>query len=314
MENNKYIFIISIIIGLFLGIYINLKNFNFFYKISKFNFEVLPKNPNILESSFFPFKSITLKGLIKIIFFSITIYIIKSFIYPILIEHLTEDLFQIHVICSVITFLLTNIFNESLDYIIKDVDLNSFKNLNIFNPNKDLTNNMEKGESSKMGESSKTRESSRAEESSKTGESSKAGRVITDSDYESDSSSSTKKNHPYTDQTYTEEGETNVSRLINANLPEFKETVKRLTNEEIVETMNVIEDAKEEYYISKVPSAKVQIENLNIKEDICASQLEENLSEKDTKGKGKEVDTNEKDYKGKGKEIDTNKKNSDDKE
>jgi len=200
-----------------------------------------------------------------------------------------DHLLELHVIGSLLIFLIANIFNESLDYIIKDTKIDSLKITNTFDPNKDITNNMKSGESSKMGESSKE-------------ESSKDGRIITDSDFESDSDSSTKKNQPYTNQTDSENGEVNVSRLINSNLPEFKDTLKSLTNEEITETMNVIDYAKEEYYRSKVPSAKTQIENLNIKEGLCASQLEENLKDKDNKGKGKEVDTpNDKDNKGKGK-------------
>jgi len=142
---------------------------------------------------------------------------------------------------------------------------------------------MESGESSKAGESSKTRESS------------KQSRVITDSDYESESEdeskSSTKNPHHYSDQ--NEDGESDISKLINANLPEFKKVTKTLTNDELVDVMEVIDYAREEYISSNVPSAKTQIENLNIKENICASQLEENLKEEENKkdkGKGKEKD------------------------
>jgi hypothetical protein len=71
--------------------------------------------------------------------------------------------------------------------------------------------------------------------------------------------------------------------------------------------MNTIDIMKTEYYNSKVPSAKTQIEILNTKEDLVAKQIEENLNttDSDDKGKGKEVDNNkDKDRKGKGKEID----------
>ena len=237
-----------------------------------------------LESSIFPFKSITLKGIIKIIIFSITFFYIKSFIYPILIDNLTSNMLKIHVIGSVLTYFIGNIFNESFDYIVKDINFNLFQNINTFDLNKNLNNNMESEGSSKRGESSK------AGESYKTGESSKQGRVITDSDYESDSEyeSSTKNPHPYSDQ--NEDGESDISKLINANLPEFKKVTKTLTNDELVDVMGVIDYAREEYRASNVPSAKTQIENLNIKENICASQLEENLKDKETvkdKGKGK---------------------------
>jgi hypothetical protein len=281
----------AILIGIFIGIFITLKIMN------------RPISPNptpvmksvVLESSFFPFKSITLRGILKILFFSIVLFYMKSFIYPFIVQYITNNLLHAHILCSFLTFLISSTFNETLDYIVKDVNSDFFKKTNFFNPEKDSTNNMKVGESSKMGESSKA------------GESSKSGRIITDSDYESGSDSSIKKYHPYTDQIEEGDGETNTSKLVNSNLPEFKETVKSLTNEEIVETMNTIDCMREEYQKSNVPSAKSQIENLNIKEGICASQLEENLTEKDYKGKGKEVDTsNEKDYKGKGKGKDIN--------
>jgi hypothetical protein len=275
-------------IGIFIGIYITLTIINIFGSYNSPPYI----NTIILESSFFPFKSITLRGILKILFFSIALFYIKSFIYPIIIQHVTENLLHAHILCSLLTFLISSTFNETLDYIVKDIDSDFLKKINPFNIEKDLTNSMKTGESSKAGESSKT------------GESSKGDRVITDSDYEYESDSSSKNYHPYPDQTDEEDGETNTSKLVNSNLPEFKETLKSLTNEEIVETMNVIDCMREEYQKSNVPSAKTQIENLNIKEEICANQLEENLTEKDHKGKGKEVDTsNEKDYKGKGKEV-----------
>ena len=254
---------------------LNLVNYK---KITQF-YEPYPTiNNKRLESSVFPFKSITLKGIIKIIIFSITFFYIKSFIYPILIDNLTSNMLKIHVIGSVLTYFIGNIFNESFDYIVKDINFNLFQNINTFDLNKNLNNNMESEGSSKRGESSKA------------GESSKQGRVITDSDYESDSEyeSSTKNPHPYSDQ--NEDGESDISKLINANLPEFEKVTKTLTNDELVDVMGVIDYAREEYRASNVPSAKTQIENLNVKENICASQLEENLKDKETvkdKGKGK---------------------------
>ena len=279
------------------GIYTRVSRLHYIITLSTIK---QPKKSIVLQSNFIPFKSITLKGILKIIIFSIIIFYTKSFIYPILIKHITDNLLQIHIIYSIIAFLMGSLLNEAFDYIIKDITLDSFKNVNVFNPNKDLINNMKRGESSKMGESSKAGESP-------TGESSKRRRIITDSDYESGSDSSTKNFHPYSDQHYTEDTETKGSKLVNSNLPEFKETLESLTNEEIVETMDIIDTMKEEYKKSNVPSAKAQIQNLNIKENLCASQLEENLTDVDSKGKGKEVATSnekDKDSKGKGKEVD----------
>jgi len=164
---------------------------------------------------------------------------------------------------------------------------------------------MERGESSKGG-STNTGESSKTGEASKVGESSKStGRVITDSDYESESDSSTKKVPSDSYQSDREDNEEDVSKLVNSNLPEFEKTLKHLTNEELVETINTIDIMRTEYYNSKVPSAKTQIDILNTKEDLVAKQISENFSTTDSESKGKEVDTNNnKDRKGKGKEID----------
>ena len=91
---------------------LNLVNYK---KITQF-YEPYPTiNNKRLESSVFPFKSITLKGIIKIIIFSITFFYIKSFIYPILIDNLTSNMLKIHVIGSVLTYFIGNIFNESFD-------------------------------------------------------------------------------------------------------------------------------------------------------------------------------------------------------
>jgi len=223
------------------------------------------------KNRFNPFKSITIRGIIKTIIIATVIFVCKVSVYPILKEYMLNYLLELHIIFSILIFLTANIFNESFDYITKDINIDSLKKINLFDPNKDITNSMKSGESSK------------------TGESSKSGRVITDSDYESDSS--TKDKHPYVNQADYENQEANVSKLVNSNLPAFKETLKSLSNEEIIETMNVIDYMKEEYYKSKVPSAKVQIENLNVKEGICANQLEQNLAEGDKpKGKGKEIE------------------------
>src|SRR6185436_7671123 len=284
LKINTFIFIFSIIIGIYVTIHTNYNLVNY-KKIFIFSNPLPPSRGTTLESSFISFKSITLKGILKIIIFSMTFFYVKSFIYPFLIDHITNDLLKIHVICSMLTYLIGNVFNESLDYIVKDIDLNLFKNINKYDVNKDLNNNMETGESSK------------------TEECSKQDRVITDSDYESDSYTKdpehySKDPNDYSDQ--HEDRESNVSKLINANLPEFKKVTETLTNDELVEVMETIDYAKEEYKRSNVPSAKAQIENLNIKENICASQLEENLEDK---GKGKEVEETPKN-KGKGKEID----------
>jgi len=259
----------------------------------------MQQKPVTLESSIFPFKSITLKGILKAITLGIIIYFFKTLLYPIIIEHITDNLFQVCTIFSLLTYLLSSSLNESLDYIIKDTNFDSLKKIKIKSVEKDLTNSMEKGESSKMGE--------KAGESSKSGESSKRGRIISDSDYESDSDSSPRKRfNSNPEPSDSDPKESRGSKLVNSNLPEFKENLERLTNEEIVETMDVIDCMKEEYKKSGVPSAKSELEKLSIKEDLCARQLEENFKEdNNSKGKGKEVDRSESPkYKGKGKEID----------
>jgi NADH-ubiquinone oxidoreductase chain 3 len=272
---------------------INTLNISHISNISHYSTPLSDKNI-ILESSIIPFKSITLNGVIKVIIMSIIIYYIRPYIHNIF-NHYLNDLLTLHVISSVISLIISLSCNDMYDYIIKDINL--FEKTNISN-----INHMEQGESSKTGESSKVGESSKARESSKN-----TGRVITDSDYESDSDSSTKNLHPDSYQSDKEDNEENVSRLVNSNLPEFEKTLKHLTNEELVETMNTIDIMKTEYYNSKVPSAKTQIEILNTKEDLVAKQIEENLNttNSDNKGKGKEVDNNnDRDRKGKGKEID----------
>lgn len=245
----------------------------------------LPNNKTIvLESSFFSFKSITLKGIIKVIIISIVLYYSKIYIYPYIIQHYKEQLLAAHICFSALGFITSCMLNDICDYMIKDIDLDFLKKRNFFNVDKHLTNSMNSGESSKAGESSKP------------------GRIITDSDYESGSDNSTKDYHKYTDQYDKEDGEANVSKLVNSNIPEFKKTLKNLNDDELVETLNVIDYMREEYYRSKVPSAKEQIESLNHKENLVASQIEENVNNKDSKGKGKAVETNENnDEKGKGK-------------
>ena len=68
-----------------------------------------------------------------------------------------------------------------------------------------------------------------------------------------------------------------------------------MTTDELVETLNTIEEMKRLYEESKVPSAKEQISILTIKEEICAEAIEKKLLEEDTnkdfiegKGKGKD--------------------------
>jgi NADH-ubiquinone oxidoreductase chain 3 len=258
---------------------INTLNISHISNISQYSAPLSDKNIT-LESGIIPFKSITLKGIMKIIIMSIIIYYIRPYIHNIFNYYL-DDLLTLHVISSVISILVSLSCNDMYDYITKDTNL--FEKTNISN-----INHMEEGESSKTGESSKS-----------------TGRVITDSDYESGSDSSTKKLHPDSYPSDREDNEENVSRLVNSNLPEFEKTLKHLTNEELVETMNTIDIMKTEYYNSKVPSAKTQIEILNTKEDLIAKQIEENLNATDSDNQGKKVDNNNnRDRKGKGKEID----------
>jgi len=120
-----------------------------------------------LESSFNPFKSITLKGLCKVIIISIILYFVKSHLYTIS-QHLENNMLSMQVFFSALAFLIGCTLNETFDYLIKDLNINLFDK-KLVDITKDLTHSMKSGESSKTGgESSKTG-----------GESSKSGRVIT---------------------------------------------------------------------------------------------------------------------------------------
>lgn len=133
--------------------------------------------------------------------------------------------------------------------------------------------------------------------SNKPVESSNDGRVITDSDFESDEDYTTdKSNNPYHDSD-SDHNESNVSKFINTNLDEFEERAKKLTVEELVETLNTIEEMKTLYEESKVPSAKEQISILTVKETICAENIEKKLAEDNL-----DVDSSENKSKGKKKE------------
>ena len=121
----------------------------------------------------------------------------------------------------------------------------------------------------------------------------KEGKIISDSDFESDEDIS-KNPYPYSDSD-SDQNESNVSKFINTNLDEFVKRAERLTTDELVETLNTIEEMKRLYEESKVPSAKEQISILTIKEEICAEAIEKKLLEEDTnkdfiegKGKGKD--------------------------
>lgn len=131
--------------------------------------------------------------------------------------------------------------------------------------------------------------------SNKHTESTKEGRIISDSDFESDEDVS-KNSYTYSD-SESDYNESNVSKFINTNLDEFAKRAERLTTDELVETLNTIEEMKRLYEESKVPSAKEQISILTIKEEICAEAIEKKLIEEDInenfiedKGKGKEKD------------------------
>lgn len=128
--------------------------------------------------------------------------------------------------------------------------------------------------------------------SNKPVESNKEGRVITDSDFESDED----YNNPYHDSdSASDHNESNISKFINTNLDEFEERAKKLTVEELSETLDTIDEMKKLYEESQVPSAKEQISILTIKETICAENIEKKLAEDNSdldcskdKGKGKD--------------------------
>jgi len=131
--------------------------------------------------------------------------------------------------------------------------------------------------------------------SNKNTESIKKGKIISDLDFESDENIS-KNSYIYSDSD-SDHNESNVSKFINTNLDEFAKRAERLTIDELVETLNTIEEMKILYEESKVPSAKEQISILTIKEEICAEAIEKKFIEEDTnenstesKGKGKEKD------------------------
>ena len=163
-----------------------------------------------------------------------------------------------------------------------------------------LTLNM--NDSSNIGGSSEPRKGSGLTGSSGSGsgsgtnkhtESIKEGRIISDSDFESDEDIP-KNPYPYSDSD-SDHNESDVSKFINTNLDEFAKRAERLTTDELVETLNTIEEMKRLYEESKVPSAKEQISILTIKEEICAEVIEKKLLEEDTnedftegKGKGKD--------------------------
>lgn len=134
--------------------------------------------------------------------------------------------------------------------------------------------------------------SASASGSNKPVESSKEGRVITDSDFESDEN----YDNPYHDSdSDSDHNESNISKFINTNLDEFEERAKKLTVEELAETLDTIDEMKKLYEESKVPSAKEQILILTVKETICAENIEKKLAEDNSdldcskdKGKGKD--------------------------
>jgi hypothetical protein len=261
-----------------------------FYK-NKFSYFINPPKPHtfsneILESTFNPLKLITRKKLAIAFFLPIFIYTLKIYILPLLINLLTPLNFLAYGIFGILSLIISSMilfFLEEKLLIIGD-NLKSLEDLKQF-----VLNFMNsKGESSKSGE-----------------QSSRRGRVITDSDYESDNSN--KRFHSPINEIETDDIESNVSKLINSDLPIFTKCIKNLSNEEIAETLNTIDYMKEQYKKSNVPSAKGQIVELSIKEGVCMNQLEKNLSNEDVKGKGKEVDGGDDTKgKGKGKEVDKN--------
>ena len=126
------------------------------------------------------------------------------------------------------------------------------------------------------------------------------GRAITDADYESASSP---ENH---DKNYNSDSDSNealVSKYINQNIETFKANLNTLTNEELVETLDIIEDMIGEYKRSNVPSAEQQILILEEKHHNAVEQLEKNMHESENSN----IQQDENKNKGKGKEIDNNK-------
>jgi hypothetical protein len=87
-----------------------------------------------------------------------------------------------------------------------------------------------------------------------------------------------------------------------------KQVLDKSSLEEVVATMNELEDKKEEYKISgsNVPAAKTQIALLEEQIRMCTERIDKEMSELDTKeaeGKGKEVEGKGKEVEGKGKEA-----------
>ena len=120
------------------------------------------------------------------------------------------------------------------------------------------------------------------------------GRVITDSDFESESEKSW---GGYSSDSDPNESE--VSKLIYSS--DFNARVSRLSKPELQDVISTIDFMKESYRQSKVPSANEQIKSLIQKEEICFKALDDKLREEnnhqknDDKGKGKEKENNSKD-------------------
>jgi hypothetical protein len=141
-------------------------------------------------------------------------------------------------------------------------------------------------------------------------------RVITYSDYEYDSVSEYNPDD-YNGEDYTEifkkeqalaeaaSKESDVSKTINSD--NFKENIKKLDTDKLEEVLNTIDYMKDNYYATKVPSAKEQIGILEIKEMQCIDEIQARMAE--GQDKGKEVDRGENNLK----EEDINENNSNDK-
>jgi hypothetical protein len=140
-------------------------------------------------------------------------------------------------------------------------------------------------------------------------------RVITYSDYEYDSGVSEYNPDDYNGEDYTEifkreqalaeaaSNESDVSKTINSD--NFKENIKKLDTDKLEEVLNTIDYMKDNYYATKVPSAKEQIGILEIKEMQCIEEIEARMAE--GQDKGKEVDRGENNPKGK--EVDRGENN-----
>lgn len=130
--------------------------------------------------------------------------------------------------------------------------------------------------------------------SSKNESSSQTGRVITDSDFEADSSSdeSISKHYGYESDYSEDPTESRHSRIVNSNLNNFLDQIENLDSNDLVETLETINAMEKEYATGKSSSAQIQLDQLEVKKSLCEQELgkrlaEEEASQKETSSKGK---------------------------